>query len=278
MTENKNSQYDPGLIIKDVHDFHGQSIRVINTSSVVSKYHTHFRATYNGSDQPTSVSYYRGYEPHKTTLGCVADVAGSLQNTYITLNSAPDNKLFYIWFNVDGAGTSPALANATEIEIEINSNDPASVIAMAISLTINTLFKDYFKASRSNSVVEISTVGFGVVDNSTSVGTGFALTNVSGLQELVGVVEISYSGLDPIYKGQVLKGYRFNIFTAEFEHKEEAATSVNDVVWDQITTTFPDDTSEIYSYSLESSPVQDVLVTYVDASKKQIISVQKTRY
>lgn len=278
MSNNKNSQYDPGLIVKEVHDFHGKSIRTYDTRSIISGYYTHFRAEYNLNNLPTQVSYYRGSESHKTTLGCVSDISGSLQNTYIKLFSAPDNKPFHIWFNVNNLGVDPAPESSTPIEIQINSNDSASVIAMAVALTINTLFKNDFSVSRINSVIDIKTVGMGIVTSSSNFGTGFTISNTSGAQELVGSIDIDYEEDSPIYKGQLLKNYRFNIFTGQFEHKEEAAIPLNEVLWDEIATTFPTNITELYSYKYNSNPVQDVLVTYVDSSKKQVVSVQKTRY
>lgn len=278
MSNNKNSQYDPGLIVKEVHDLHGRAIRTYDTRSVISGYYTHFRAEYNPESQPIEVSYFRGSESHKTTLGCVSDVSGSLQNTYINIFSAPDNKQFHIWFNVDGLGTDPAPENSTPIEIQINANDPSSVIAMAISLTINTLYKDDFSASRVNSAVDVKTAGLGLVTSSSNFGTGFAITNTTGAQELVGFIQIDYENSHPVYKGQTLKNYRFNLFTGEFEHKEEATVPLNEVLWDEIATTFPSDVSELYSYKYDSQSVQDVLVTYADPTKKLIVSVQKTRY
>ncbi len=278
MANNKNSQFDPGLIVKEVHDFHGQSIRTTDTRSVISSYYTHFRADYNLDNQPIEVSYFRGSESHKTTLGCVSDVVSSLQNTYIKLFSAPDNKPFHIWFNVDNFGVDPAPQNSTPIEIQINANDPSSVIAMAVSLTLNTLFKDDFTASRTNSVVDIRTAGLGLVTSSSNFGTGFTITNTSGAQELVGFIQIDYDNSNPVYKGQTLKNYRFNLFTGQFEHREEATVPPNEVLWDEIATTFPSDISELYSYKYDTQVVQDILVTYADSTKKLIVSVQKTRY
>jgi hypothetical protein len=278
MANNKNSQYDPGLIVKEVHDFHGQSIRISDTRSVISSYYTHFRAEYNQDNQPTEVSYFRGSEPHKTMLGCVSDVDGSLQDTYIILYSAPDNNPFHIWFNVDNLGVNPISENSTPIEIQINSNDSASVVAMAVSLTLNTLFKDDFTVSRMNSVIDIKTTGFGIVTNSSNFGTGFTIANTSGAQELVGFIEISYNNSNPVYKGQTLKNYRFNLFTGQFEHREEATIPLNEVLWDEIATTFPSDISELYVYKYNAQTVQDVIVTYADPTKKLIVSVQKTRY
>ena len=278
MSENKNSQYDTGLIFKEVHDFYGKSLRVSDSKSVIDKFYTHFRVSYTDSNLPSEVSYFRGTQSHKTSIGCTDDDNGSLQSTYIKLFSAPDNTAFHLWFNVDGEGEEPSVINSTPIEIPINKNDNSSVIAMAITLVINTLHKSDFYASRSNSAIEISPVGMGVISNSQDVGTGFALLNSIGKQELISYIQIQYQGTYPIYKGQVLKNYIFNVFSGQFELKEEASMVNADVTWDEIATTFPSTNKELYSYKKNSVLVQEVLVTYVDSTKKSLVSVQKTRF
>lgn len=274
MSENKNSQYDPGLIIKDVHDLHGQSIRVSNSKSIADKHYTHFRITYNADFLPTQVLYYRGTKSHKTTLICASDISNSLQSDYILIRSAPDDKLYHIWFNVNGLGVNPSPTNSTGIEIPINTNDPATIVATAIKLIINSLFSEQFKATSSGSVVEILTSSFGIVTNSINFATGFSITNESGNQETVNKINIDYRGADPYYNGQLLKDYRLNVFTGEFEHNEPAL----DVVWDNMQTTFPSITSELYTYRFNSDIVQTVLVTYTTAQKNIILSIQKTRF
>lgn len=49
------------------------------------------------------------------------------------------------------------------------------------------------------------------------------------------------------------------------------------VEWDEITTTFPQNTQDLFTYKLNSVTVQTILVTYADSSKKTIVQVQKTR-
>lgn len=278
MSENKNSQYDAGLIFKEVHDFYGKSLRVSDSKSIVDKFYTHFRVSYTDNNLPSEVSYFRGTQAHKTSIGCVDDNNASLQNTYIKIFSAPDNTPFHLWFNVDEEGEEPSVPNSTGIEIPINRNDASSVIAMAITLVINTMHKSDFYASRSNSVIEISPVGMGVISNSQDVGTGFALLNSPGTQEVISYIQIQYQGTNPIYKGQVLKNYIFNVFSGHFELKEETSSVSADVAWDEIATTFPANNKELYSYKNNSVLVQEVLVTYVDSTKKSLVSVQKTRF
>ena len=117
----------------------------------------------------------------------------------------------------------------------------------------------------------------GIVSNSQDFGTGFAISNSQGKQDLISNIEITYDGVHPIYKGQVLKNYIFNVFSGQFELKEDLSTTITDVFWDEIATTFPASNQELYTYKNNSVAVQEVLVTYVDSTKKQIVSVQKTR-
>lgn len=279
MSEIKNSSfYDTGQIFKEVHDLHGKTLRVSDSRSVVGQFYTHFRVQYTTDNLPSEVSYFRGTQAHRTSIGCISDVGGSLQNKYIKIYSAPDNKAFHLWFNVDGLGVAPVIANSTAIEIPINSNDDALVIAMAITLVLNTLHKTDFYVTRTNSVIEIATVGLGIVTNTSDHGTGFAVVNTLGKQELISFIEIGYELNNPIYKGQVLKNYIFNVFSGQFELKEDLSSSTVQVSWDEISTTFPTSNTDLHTYKYNSVKVQETLVTYVDASKKQIASIQKTRF
>jgi hypothetical protein len=277
MSNNANSFYDSGQIFKEVHDLHGKTLRVQDSRSVVDRFYTHFRVEYTAENLPTQVSYYRGTQSHRTELGCVSDSSGSLQNKYIKIFAGPDNKAFHLWLNVSGEGVAPIVIDSTPIEIPINFNDDATVVSMAISLVINTLFKEFLYANRTNSTVEITSVGMGSVSNSQDFGTGFLISNNAGKQELISKIEIKYDGVHPIYKGQVLKNYIFNVFTGQFELKEDLNAAAADVSWDEISTTFPEENKELYTYKKNTTPVQEVLVTYVDGSKKQIVSIQKTR-
>jgi len=274
MSENKNSQYDPGLIVKDVHDLHGQSIRVSNSKSIADKYYTHFRITYNNDNLPSEVIYYRGTKSHNTTIVCVSDISGSLQNSYISIRSAPDDKKYHLWFNVNDEGIDPSPEDSTPIEIPISENDSGSLIAFAIKLIINSLFKDYFQATVQNSVVEITTKAFGIVSNSETIIPTFTIQNTPGTQDITNKITIYYRGSDPYYNGQLLKGYSLNVFTGEFEKNEPSS----DLVWDSMVTTFPTNTSELYTYSFNGTNVQAVLVEYTTIQKNIIASIQKTRF
>ena len=140
MSNKPKSFYDQTQIFKEVHDFHGNSLRVSDSKSVVDRFYSHFRVNYNEDNFPTQVTYFRGFKQHRTMVGCISDDNYSLQNTYIKIYSAPDNESFHIWFNVDGLGVDPSPTDSTPIEIPINVNDDSSVIAMKNILDNDILY------------------------------------------------------------------------------------------------------------------------------------------
>lgn len=224
----EESYLDQGGVIKNVHDRYGQALRTTDAFSVITSKYTHFRANYNLLSLPEQVTYYRGTKAHKTSVACAFDIAGSLNNKYFIIRSAPDNRLYHVWFNVDGTGVNPAPVNSTGIEIPISTNDTAFIIAAAITLTINALFKEFFYATRINGVVEIQTTGYGIITNSIDFNSGFGILNSSGEQELITEININYDGVDPYYNGQVLKGYVFDIFEGKFVLKSASGGGSGD--------------------------------------------------
>lgn len=270
---NQSSSYGSDLIIKEVHDYYGQALRTIDTRSVVNSFYTHFRVEYNSSSKPVVVNYYRGTNPHKTTFNATS-ASPLLDGAYFKIYSGPDNRLWVIWFNIDGTSIQPIVPEAEYIEISVNSGDSAEVVALAITLILNNLHKDIFSVTRNGINLEIKTVELAEVTNSDEGTTPFVFSQISGTQELVQKVEIKYQGNDPIYKGQLLKNYQFNIFKGTFEINDVGSDGED---WDEILTTFPTPESELFTYRLGGTTVQTILVTYLDSTKLTTISVQKTR-
>jgi hypothetical protein len=75
--------------------------------------------------------------PEATNVTFAADTAGSKNNTYFTFNSAGDVKKFYVWFNINSAGTDPAVANATGIQVAGATGATAATLATAAIAAIN---------------------------------------------------------------------------------------------------------------------------------------------
>ena len=156
---NPNSQYDPGLVLKDVHDFDGQALRIVDSKSLISGNYSHFSVTYNSANNPTNIKYFRGLQPRITEIECFSDFNGNLNNKYLVVYSNPEKQKYHIWFSVDNLGVDPAPANSIGIKVDISENDPAIVVATAITLVINSLYKNTFTASKAGVKVSIMTVG-----------------------------------------------------------------------------------------------------------------------
>jgi hypothetical protein len=269
---NPNSPYDAGIIVKDVHDYYGKSIRTTNARSIVGGYYTHFRAEYDDYSRPINVRYYRGTKAHFTKFDINSTIG--LSGTYFIIRSAPDDKQWVVWFNEDDSATEPVVTNANFIEINYSSADSPQIVAFAIALTINTLNKEQFFVTRNGINIEIRTADLGEVSDSSEGTSPLLFTQTAGTQELVQKIELTYDGADPIYNGQTLKNYHYNIYSATFELKQFNLEEE----WDELQTTFPSPETELFTYLKNTMPIQTVLVTYQDATKSQIVTIQKTRF
>lgn len=213
------SQLDPGGVLKNAHDYDGQAFRVRDTVAAVQDYFTHYRVTYDASDRPTQVTYLLGVQPHVTQVATTSDSSGSLQDKYFFIYEPVSDQQYYIWYNVAGGGTDPAIPNAIGVEVPINTNDDSTIVALATELAINgdVVANRFFDARRVNGIVKITSKRPGETTSSVDGNTGFLLTNTAGQEKTVEIVDIAYNGSNPIWEGQELIGYRYNVFTGKFE-------------------------------------------------------------
>lgn len=70
------------------------------------------------------------------TVALVADVSGSLNNKYFLLSSGTNSHLYYVWFNINSAGTDPAIAGRTGIEVDGATNASAATLGAAMATAI----------------------------------------------------------------------------------------------------------------------------------------------
>jgi phage tail sheath gpL-like len=110
---------------------------------------------------------------HCRTITTVADVAGSLQDTYIDLNGTDPN-----FAEVPGylyIGTDPALSGGkTGYEVVVASGATAAEVAAAIALTLSTVKN--FRTTVSGGTINIENRFGGAVTAETDSGaTGFTI-------------------------------------------------------------------------------------------------------
>ena len=68
----------------------------------------------------------------------------------------------------------------------------------------------------------------------------------------------------------------FSKTAVEIENESSSPVIVSsNVVWDEVQTTFPAQAQELFTYKKDSETVMTVFVTYSDASKKTILSINK---
>jgi hypothetical protein len=138
-----------------------------------------------------------------TNVITVADVAGSLNNTYFFLNEPSPGNGQYYWFDVNGAGVDPGPFGArVSIQVPIATNATANQVATALHSAITGAF---IATVNSNSVTISNTVA-GVVTTATAETSGFTIEiyhtgsaygNRIGLNINEGLIQASYTLLNP---------------------------------------------------------------------------------
>ena len=223
------SQYNPDQVIRDVHSLPGHYLRTKESLTVVDNHFDTLSVTYDGNNNPTQVCYYAGTSPYKSTIGFIADNSGSLDGTYFLISAGRKKKRYAIVYNVNSSGNVPSLVGIENIVVDIQINDAAPIVGYATELALSS-YNDIFNVKRRNSVLELTTIDVGETDDTIDVSTGFIISNLQGTSELVDKVDLTYSGLNPIWQGQELKNYKYNVYTGRFESKEEIAVDLGPLI------------------------------------------------
>ena len=105
-----------------------------------------------------------------------ADVAGSLNNTYFLINST--TSAYYVWFNVNGAGTDPAVPGRDGVEVDLATGANAAAVAAAIKTALDAVLGTPFTVTRSLAVLTITCVVGGNASPASdgAVPTGFTIS------------------------------------------------------------------------------------------------------
>lgn len=94
----------------------------------------------------------------------VADSGGSLNNTYFLISSPTVN--YYVWFNINSAGTDPALSGKTGIAVAGATGASAATLATAARTAIAAVGSSaVFSTGGSSATVTITNLVGGKVTN-----------------------------------------------------------------------------------------------------------------
>lgn len=285
---NSTSQYDGQQVLKDVHSLPGKYLRTRDSLTLVKEHFDNFTVSYDNDKRPVDISYFVGTEPHLTTIGIVSNVDMSIAGSGFVVSSGRREKRYAVYYTVSGNGTAPSISGTTNVEVPLELGDDSRVIAIATKMALDSI--DAFDTRVNNSVIEIETKKLGETNNTILFnGSPFLITNDPGIDELLSTIYLNYSeNGNPIWQGQELVDYVYDVFSAKFVLSNGSYSEVDgkktlnvlnatEVVWDEIATTFPDTVTDLYTYSYQGIPVQTVTVTYGDAAKTQILSVLKER-
>lgn len=233
---NRQSQLDPGGVLKSAHSDESRALRIVDVSSLAKDNYSHFSVTYDESNNPSKIDYKLGTEEEITNITFVDDVAGSLNGTYFLLNSGRDNKEYYVWYNVDSTGTDPNLTGKTGIEVPISANDQDTVVGLATKLMVGQVNHglDFTVRAISNlkDTYQIINKQKGTTTPVTDAGsTGFTFVRVQeGQEKVLESVTIAYdSNGNPIWEGQTLVDYKYDVFSGKFKSNaiEKTLDSIN---------------------------------------------------
>lgn len=111
------------------------------------------------------------------TITTVADVATSLNDTYWLLNTSGDN--YYIWYNVDGGGTDPAVADRTGIEVAIAEDDTADDVASATRTALSAATEVVVSGATDQVITTETVAGTIVPAEDGAAPTGFTFADNS---------------------------------------------------------------------------------------------------
>ena len=285
---NSTSQYDGPQVLKEVHSLPGKYLRTRDSLTLVKEYFDNFTVSYDNSKRPVDISYFVGTEPHLTTIGVVSSADISIAGSGFVVSSGRREKRYAVYYTVSGNGTAPSIAGTTNVEVPLELGDSSKIIAIATKMALDSI--DAFDTRVNNSVIEIETKKLGETNNTILFnGSPFLITNDPGIDELLSTIYINYSeNGNPIWQGQELIDYSYDVFSAKFvlfngsysevyDKKTLNVLNASEVIWDEIVTTFPDTVTDLYTYSFQGTAVQTVRVTYTNASKSQIIVVTKER-
>jgi hypothetical protein len=136
------------------------------TSYQVSPGISTLRGSYNGVNISPNITN-AALTAEQFEITTVADVAQSLAGKYLTFcdPNTDGGTCWAPWFKVSGTGTAPVLSGYTLIEVDINTNDSASVVGTTLYTAVNAL-----------------TVNLTWVDSGTGIVTGTAI-NAGGSQQ-----------------------------------------------------------------------------------------------
>lgn len=152
--------------------FHRQTLRVLSVDDFVSG--TSGIVIGNGTD---AREYVLIGQAQVQSIDTVADISDSLDGKYFLINSARNERKYYVWFSTGAGAGDPLIAGRIGIRVDIVTDDTADDVATATGLALS-LIGD-FSTSVSTNNVELTWAKNGNTDGATEGDSGFTFNSPS---------------------------------------------------------------------------------------------------
>lgn len=158
-----------------------------------------FTATLSGTPQETEIT---------------TDIQANISDSqYFFINAANDATKYYVWFDVSGSASDPAVAGRTGVQVDISADTTADDVAESVKLALDALGD--FNATRVSNVVTVvnDDNGPATVAQNVNVGGSFAVaTSVVGVNaDTVTVTNDTKLDVFDIADGSVPTNFTFDI-------------------------------------------------------------------
>lgn len=292
--QDNKSQFDMGMTLKKAHQDQIQALRVIDVKNYVQDYYSRVIPVYNAEGSVISAKFYQDDTRQSSKIIFAANPANILLGKYFLINSGGNRKKFYLWFdNAANAGVDPAIPGRVGIKVEVEDGDPASIVGFAVASALKLTQEFYCTTNGYTPVLEVVNVEKGFTDAISAGNSGFTVSVLDqGRSNLIKEVNLTqipsckyvYNEMESTFEllpvGSAFVDADGNLITSTTVGDKQALDVMvaGQIVWDEILTTFPSETSELYTYKKNEIILQTVLVQYANTNKKIILSLTKTSY
>jgi len=193
LNKKDQSQLDLGGVLRSAHQDENHALRVTSANTSVPPSYSRVDVTYNAQGSVTNAKFYEGLLPQVTSCITIGDTLSNLNNKYWILYSENDESKYHVWYNVSSLGVDPAPAGSVGIEVPIEANDAAAIVALATQMAVNNI--EDFDAAVNGNKISISTTRMGESTTASDFDTGFTISTVQlGEERLLKSIDIPYDG------------------------------------------------------------------------------------
>lgn len=283
-----------GMTLKKSHQDQIQALRVIDVKNYVQDYYSRVLPVYNLDGSVISAKFYQDNTRAAYKIVFSPNTGNILLGKYFTINTGGNRKKFYLWFdNAANEGVDPNIVGRVGIRVEIESGDTAAIVGFAVASALKLTQEFSAVTNGYTPTLEVTSVEKGYADAINAGDSGFSVSVLEqGRSNLIKEVVLTqipsckyvYNEMESRFEllpvGSAFVDAEGNLITSTSVGDKQALDVMvaGQVVWDEVLTTFPSETSELYTYKKEQVVLQTVLVQYANTTKKVILSLTKTSY